>query len=134
MASGIYNRFKANVMNKLVDVGASGDTLKIALLNNTHAFNADHDTFADVSANQITGTGYTAGGETLANQAVAQDDTNDRATLDADDVSWTSASFMPPRVIWIPDSESRISSQTVSNGSIPRFSAICERYRPTISG
>lgn len=93
MASGIYNRFKANVLNKLVDVGSGGDTLKIILLNNSHTFNPDHNTLSDISANEISGTGYTTGGETLASQTVAQDDTNDRATLDAADVAWTSASF-----------------------------------------
>lgn len=93
MASGIYNRLKANMLNKLVDLGSGGDTLKIALFNNSHAFNADHNTLSDVTANQITGTGYTAGGATLTSQTVTQDDTNDRGVFDAADASWSSASF-----------------------------------------
>jgi len=91
MASGIYNRFKANLMNKEVDLEA--DTIKVALLDNNHSFNADDNTWSDVSANEISGTGYTAGGEELANKSVTQDDTNDKAVFDADDVSWTSATF-----------------------------------------
>ena len=91
MASGIYNRFKANLMNKEVDLEA--DTIKVALLDDSHSFNADNNTWSDVSANEISGTGYTAGGEELTNKSVTQDDTNDKAVFDADDVSWSSATF-----------------------------------------
>ena len=38
MASGIYNRFKANLMNKVVDL--ESDTIKVALYDNSHAFTA----------------------------------------------------------------------------------------------
>jgi hypothetical protein len=91
MASGIYNRLKYNLMKKLIDLGL--DTIKVMLLTSTHAFNADHNVKADIDANEITGTGYTAGGADLTNKTVTQDDTNDRAVFDADDVSWTSATF-----------------------------------------
>lgn len=93
MASGVYNRHKANLMNKLVDMGTGGDTFKVALFDNVHTFDADHDVWADISANEISGTGYTTGGATLANQTVTQDDTNDLGKFDADDSSWTTATF-----------------------------------------
>lgn len=88
MASGIYERFKYNLMTKAVDL--INDTIKVALLNNSHAFTATHNTFSQVSANEITGTGYTAGGATLANKTVTQ---ASATKWDADDVSWTTASF-----------------------------------------
>lgn len=90
MASGIYNRAKANLMNKEIDLGTGGDTIKVALLDNSHSFDATDNTWADVSANEISGTGYTAGGAALANQAVTQASTT---KWDADDTSWASASF-----------------------------------------
>ena len=93
MPSGIYNRQKANLMNKEVDMGVGGDVFKVILLDNTHTFNPDNNVLVDISANEISGTGYTAGGETLANQTVTQDNTNDVGTFDADDVSWTTATF-----------------------------------------
>lgn len=93
MASGVYNRHKANLMNKLVDMGNGGDSFKVALLDNVHAFDADHDIWTDISANEISGTGYSAGGEVLANQAVTQDDANDLGKFDADDSQWTTATF-----------------------------------------
>jgi len=93
MAEGIYNRMKANLMNKEVDLGNGGDTIKVTLLNNSHAFDPDDNVWTDVSANEIetSGTGYNQ--KTLANQVVTQDDTNDLAKFDADDVQWTTATF-----------------------------------------
>lgn len=87
----IFNRFGANLLNKIVDLEA--DTIKIALLADTYTPNKDHNVLADVSAHQISGTGYTAGGATLANVAVSQDDTNDRVKLDADDVVWSNSTL-----------------------------------------
>ncbi len=86
MASGIYNRLKANLMKKDIDLEV--DTIKVMLLSSSHAFNPDHNLVSQISANEISGTGYTAGGAALANKAVTQDDTNDKAKWDADDVSW----------------------------------------------
>lgn len=89
MASGIYNRFKANLMNKEIDLEA--DTIKIILLNNSHSFTATHNTYSQVSANELaTAGGYTAGGATLANKAVTQSATT---KWDADNVAWSSATF-----------------------------------------
>jgi len=88
MASGIYNRFKANLMNKVVDL--EGDTIKVALLDDSHAFSATDNVWGDVSANEISGTGYTAGGATLGTKAVTQAATT---KWDAADTEWTSATF-----------------------------------------
>ena len=95
MAEGVYNREKANLLNKLVDHSNGGDTFKIILLDNSHSFDPDDNVLSDISTNEIggSGTGYTTGGETLANQAVTQDDSNDRAVWSADDVQWTTATF-----------------------------------------
>lgn len=88
MASGMYNRFKANLFNKEIDMEA--DTIKVMLLDDSHAFNAAHNVIGDVSANEISGTGYTAGGGTLAGKAVTQGATT---KWDATDIEWTSATF-----------------------------------------
>jgi len=89
MASGIYNRFKANLMKREVDLEA--DTIKVALLDNSHSFTATHNQWSEVSANELAnGNGYTTGGKTLANTSVTQGATT---AWDADDVAWTSATF-----------------------------------------
>jgi hypothetical protein len=92
MASGIYNRLKYNVMKKLVDLSA--DTMKVILLSNSHAFNADHNVLTDVNSNELAAAGnYATNGASLGSPTVTQDDTNDCATFDAADVAWSSASF-----------------------------------------
>lgn len=88
MASGIYNRFKANLMNKEVDLEA--DTIKVALMNNSHAFTATNTVWANVSANEMTGSGYTTLGATLAGKAVTEAATT---IWDATDAAWTGSTF-----------------------------------------
>lgn len=91
MSSGLYNRVKYNLMKKLVDFSA--DSIKVLLLNNSHSFNPDHNVNTDVNTNEISGTGYTAGGVALTSKTVTQDDSNDLAYFDADDTSWTTSTF-----------------------------------------
>lgn len=93
MASGIYNHFKAAVMQAVHDLDSGGHTIKVGLLDNSHAFTAANDAWADVSANEVSGTGYTTGGEALANQAVSIDDTDNEGVFDGDNVIWSAASI-----------------------------------------
>ena len=88
MASGMYNRFKANLMNGEIDLEA--DTIKVMLLDDSHSFTATHNVIGDVSANEIAGAGYTAGGGTLVGKSVTQGATT---KWDATDIQWTSATF-----------------------------------------
>lgn len=70
------------------------DTIKVALVDNTYTPDQDlHDFFDDVSADEISGTGYTAGGLTLTSCAVSYDTTSNEVRLDADDAAWASATF-----------------------------------------
>jgi hypothetical protein len=89
MASGIYDVFKVDLMDGSVNVSSGGDTLNVALYDNSHAFTAG-DTVYTVT-NEISGTGYSAGGAALANQTVSL--ASNTATFDADDTSWTTATF-----------------------------------------
>lgn len=71
---------------------ASGDTYKLKLYSALTP-SAAHTTLAAVDGagtEATTGTGYAAGGATLANVAVTTVSTND-AKFDADDVTWTAS-------------------------------------------
>ena len=81
--------FKQDLMDKVMDLGSGGDTIKIALYTSSATLGAS--TTAYTSTNEVSGTGYTATGYTLQNQVVATDGTT--AYFDADDPEWTSASF-----------------------------------------
>lgn len=89
MASGIYRIFKANLMNGECDLEA--DTIMVALLDDSHAFDATDVTWTALNANELdNGDGYTTGGETLAGGAV----TAAAATKwDGTDVAWTASTF-----------------------------------------
>lgn len=93
MASGVYNRCKYNLAAGLMDLTNGGDTIRVALLDNSHSFDPDDDLWTDVSANEIAGSGYTANGEALTSQSLTQNDTLDKAVFDAADTEWTSATF-----------------------------------------
>jgi hypothetical protein len=79
--------FKQELLNKEHDLDT--DTFKIALY--TSSASLDATTTAYATANEITGTGYTAGGATLTGGALASSGTT--AYADFTDPSWTSASF-----------------------------------------
>jgi len=81
--------FKEDLLNKEQDLGNGADTIKIALY--TSSANLDATTTAYTTTEEITGSGYTAGGVTLTNQVV--DTSGTTAYFDADDPEWTSASF-----------------------------------------
>ena len=64
------------------------DTIKVALFTNSYVPDATTDEFfSDISANEVTGDGYTAGGETLTTKTVTVNGTG-VVTFDADDVIW----------------------------------------------
>jgi hypothetical protein len=110
MASGIYNRFKANLMNKEVDLEA--DTIKVALLDTDHTFTATNTVWSDISSNDLTtaGTGYTAGGATLSGKAVTEGATT---KWDAVDVQWTGSTFTAYHAV--------VYDTTVSNNLIASY-------------
>jgi len=79
--------FKEELFNKEHDLDT--DTIKIALYTSSATLSAA--TTAYTTTNEISGTGYTAGGETLTGATIATSGTT--AYVDFDDPEWTSASF-----------------------------------------
>jgi len=87
MANVIYNYGKTYLMNGSLDLDT--DPIYAALVASGYTPNIDtHDFFNDVT-NEISGTGYTAGGQDLTSKVVSLDTTNDRAVFDSADPSWT---------------------------------------------
>lgn len=91
MASAVYNNFKEEVMEAVFNLAT--DSCKVALVTATYTVNVDsHTTYADLT-NEVTGTGYTAGGAALSSPTVTQDDTDDEGVFDAADTSWATSSI-----------------------------------------
>lgn len=69
------------------------DTTKVMLCTSTFAPNIDTTVFRSDVTNEVTGTGYTAGGATLASPTVTVDNTDDEGVFDAADTSWATATI-----------------------------------------
>lgn len=80
-----YGRFMQEVFNGVYDV--TNDTTKVALLTSSYTpdLNA-HIFLSDVNANEVTGSGYTAGGQTLSIDGSGYD--SGTTTVTAEDLTW----------------------------------------------
>lgn len=88
----------------------AGDTIKVALVTSTFSPNQDtHDFFDDVT-NEITGTGYTAGGVALATKTATYDASTNEVRLKSDPALWTAATFTARRAILYKDTGSAATS------------------------
>jgi hypothetical protein len=70
----------------------TGDTYKLMLLSDAYTYSNAHTVVADVSANQISGTGYTTGGATITVSA-AQSDDDSKTEFTLGSVLFSSATF-----------------------------------------
>jgi len=84
----VPNHAKYMLATKKIDL--ANDVIKAVLLDPAFVFYKNlHGTLADITANQLaTGYGYTQNSDTIANQAVAEDNVVDAAVLTADTVTW----------------------------------------------
>ena len=88
ISQAMATSFKAEILDEQHDLVA--DTLKIALYTSSASLGAT--TTAYSATNEVAnGSGYATGGVTLTNKAVSTSGTT--AYFDADDPTWTSASF-----------------------------------------
>ncbi len=71
------------------DVNYLTGTVKLSLHTATYVPDRDvHDFFNDATNELAAGTGYTAGGETLAGKTITYDTASDQVRWDANDVTW----------------------------------------------
>ncbi len=93
MASLVYNRFAYNLGT--AGISLTTDVIKMSLHTSEYVPAKTHNTSTDLT-NEIASTSstdYTAGGFTLANKALTEDDANDYVKWDADDVTLGSATL-----------------------------------------
>lgn len=91
MASVIFDSLKRDVMSGAVDLANHA----ILVLLVTSAYIADlknHAKRSDIT-NEVSGTGYTAGGQALTGKSATADTTNDRGTFTADDLTWANSTI-----------------------------------------
>lgn len=90
MASLIYNSALDDALRGLIDFDT--DTFKVMLVTATYTPNKDTHTKRSDVTNEVSGTGYTAGGET-ATVTVTKDTANDRIDVSLGAASWATATI-----------------------------------------
>ena len=91
MASQVYNRGKYLILSgAMSDWDAGTDSAyQVLLVKSGFAFNADHNTVSEISANESTDSAYARKNLPASSRGWTEDDTNDRADLDyAGTVTW----------------------------------------------
>lgn len=86
-----YGNAVLKAFNKEIDYDT--DTIKVMLCTSSYAPDQDAHIYKSSVTNEVTGTGYTAGGVTLASKTITYTGGTNTVTLDAADVSWTTATF-----------------------------------------
>lgn len=97
MASLIYNRALELWARGSIDFDT--DSFKVMLTTSAYAENKDTHDFRDDVTNEVTGTGYTAGGNT-ATVSVALDTTNDRVDITLGGTTWPSSTITARKAVY----------------------------------
>lgn len=124
MANVIYTPFKTKLLNGAIDLDT--DTLKVMLVTSSYTPSAAHE-FRSSVTNEVSGTGYTAGGQTLTNVLASTSGTD--GVLDADNVTWSSSTITARAAVIYKDTGNAStddliayvdfgSDQTTSNGDL----------------
>ena len=90
MAAGNYIWY-SNAIQQAISGGIdfTSDTFRLVITNG-HTVNQEDTTYADISGDETSGTGYTAGGQEVT-LSVSRSTTV--TTIDASDETWSSSSF-----------------------------------------
>lgn len=86
-----YGKAFLSAFNKEIDLNS--DTIKVLLLDNTYTPDIDAHQYKSSLSGEVSGTGYTTGGATLASIAVSYDSGSQSFIFDAADVSWPASTI-----------------------------------------
>lgn len=110
MADVVFDNFKKNIMNGAIDLDT--DTIKVALVTSSYSPNqASHEFFNQVT-NEVSGTGYSAGGAALASKAVTSG--SSKGTFDANDVTWANSTITARGAVIYKDTGASTTSPIVA--------------------
>ena len=97
MASLIFNRCLEQWAKGTIDFDT--DTFKAMLTTSSYAENKDTDDFRNDVTNEVTGTGYTAGGNTVT-VTVTLDTANDRVDISLGGTTWTTSTITARKAVY----------------------------------
>lgn len=91
MASKMFGQMLLKALNKEVDWDT--DTIKVMLTTSAYAPNQDTHVYKSDVTNEVSGTGYTAGGQALASKTITYDGATNVIVLDAADTTWANSTI-----------------------------------------
>ena len=102
-ASGLFVLTFRDILDaSQLAVNTGSDTIKVAMITNSSTPNFEtHDHWSDLSGNEVSGSGYSAGGAALA--SITLGNASGTLKFDAADTSWTTATISSARAAVIYD-------------------------------
>jgi hypothetical protein len=97
MATLIYNSFFEDLARGAIDLDT--DTVKVLLTTSTYTENKDTHTKRSDVTNEVSGTGYTAGGNT-ATITVTKDTANDRLDVTLGGTTWPTSTITARKAVY----------------------------------
>jgi hypothetical protein len=98
-----YGQALLKGLNK--EINWSSDVIKVMLCTSTYVPDQDAHVYKDVSVtNEVTGTGYTAGGATLASKTITYTAATNIIAMDAADVTWAASTITARYAVIYDDS------------------------------
>lgn len=91
MASLVYNAAVRAILVGSIDFDT--DSFKAMLVTSSYTPDKDAHDFRNDVTNEVSGTGYTAGGQAVTATVAAVDTTNDRVDVTFGNLTWSTASF-----------------------------------------
>ena len=91
VSAKMYGNAILKALNK--EVNYTADTIKVMLCTSVYTPDQDAHIYKSNVTGEVTGTGYTAGGATLANKTMTYDSATNTIKLDADDITWSTSTI-----------------------------------------
>lgn len=91
MASKFYGLFFTSLASK--EINLLTDNIKVMLVGSGYTPDQDTHRYKSQVTNEVTGTGYTAGGVTIGSMAFTYDTSTNRWSFDAVDATWSSSTI-----------------------------------------
>ena len=110
MASFIFNSALRDEATGALDYDT--DTFKVMLCTSTYTPNKDTHTKRSDVTNEVSGTGYTAGGNTVTVTVSTVDTTNDRVDVTLGGTTWTTATITARYAVYYKSQRWRVHALT----------------------
>jgi len=125
MANFVYTAAKEEIMKGTVDFDLPDD-FRVILVDSTTTADTEEDALTVggfTTLGELSGTGYTSGGDPLVGDAVNRDDPNNRAEYDATDTTWTGINAGTAQaailIKWITNLTSSLPIAYIDTGGFP---------------